>query len=68
MNVAQAIEARRAVKHFDPNHRMTDAEINKLTELARLAPTAYNIQNWRFVVVRDDELRKQLRAVADQRR
>lgn len=64
MNVVQAIEARRAVKHFDPNHRMTDAEVNQLTELARLAPTAYNIQNWRFVVVRDPELRRQLRAAA----
>lgn len=64
MNVAQAIEARRAVKHYDPNHRMTDAEIGKLMELARLAPTAFNIQNWRFVLVRDPELRKQIRAVA----
>ena len=64
MNVVQAIEARRAVKHFDPNHRMTDAEISQLTDLARLAPTAYNIQNWRFVLVRDPELRKQIRAVA----
>jgi nitroreductase len=64
MNVAQAIEARRAVKHFDPNHRMTEEEIGQLMGLARLAPTAFNIQNWRFVLVRDPELRKQIRAVA----
>lgn len=64
MNVAQAIEARRAVKHFDPNHRMSEAEIESLLGLARLAPTAFNIQNRRFVLVRDPELRKQLRAVA----
>lgn len=64
MNVAQAIDARRAVKHYDPNHRMTEVEIEKLLGLARLAPTAFNIQNWRFVLVRDPELRKQIRAVA----
>ncbi len=64
MNVADAIEARRAVKHFDPNHVMTDEEINRLLSLALLAPTSFNIQNWRFVSVRDPELRKQLRAVA----
>jgi nitroreductase len=64
MNVAQAIEARRAVKHYDPNHRMTEAEIENLLGLARLAPTAFNIQNWRFVLVRDPELRKQIRDVA----
>ncbi len=64
MKVTQAIEARRAVKHYDPNHGMTDAEVEGLMRLALLAPTAFNIQNWRFVLVRDPELRKQIRAVA----
>ena len=64
MKVTHAIEERRAVKHYDPNHRMTEAEIDELLRLARLAPTAYNIQNWRFVVVREPALRKRIRAVA----
>lgn len=64
MNVIEAIEARRAVKHFDPEHRMTEAEVGELMRLAVLSPSAFNIQNWRFVLVRDPELRKQVRAVA----
>ena len=64
MNVSSAIETRRSVKHYDPTHRMTDAEIEKLMLLALLAPTAFNIQNWRFVLVQDPELRKQVRAVS----
>lgn len=64
MNVIEAIEARRAVKHFDPEHRMTGEEVGELMRLAVLSPTAFNIQNWRFVLVRDPELRKQVRAVA----
>jgi nitroreductase len=32
--------------------------------LTLLAPTAFNIQNWRFVLVRDPELRKRIRAAA----
>jgi len=32
--------------------------------LAILSPTAFNIQNWRFVVVTDPGLRKQIREVA----
>lgn len=64
MDVSKAIEVRRAVKHYDPNHRMTEVEIEKLMSLALLAPTAFNIQNWRFVLVRDPALRKQIRAVA----
>lgn len=64
MDTLEAIKTRRAVKHYDPEHQMTDDEINQLISLAMLAPTAFNIQNWRFVLVRDPELRKQVRAVA----
>ena len=64
MKTEDAIKARRAVKHFDPDHRMTDEEIHKLLSLAILSPTAFNIQNWRFVVVTDPDLRKRIRKVA----
>ncbi|HWT28512.1 MAG TPA: nitroreductase family protein [Methylophilaceae bacterium] len=64
MNVSTAIETRRSVKAFDAQHRMTQAEIDQLMSLAMLAPTAFNIQNWRFVLVQDPELRKQVRAVS----
>ena len=64
MDVLKAIKVRRAVKHFDANHIMREAEIEKLMRLALLAPTAFNIQNWRFVLVRDPDLRSQIRAVA----
>ncbi|HAL70793.1 MAG TPA: nitroreductase family protein, partial [Verrucomicrobiales bacterium] len=59
-----AITARRAIKHFDPDHRLTEAEIRQLLEAAMQAPTAFNIQHWRFVTVTDPELRKQIRTVA----
>lgn len=64
MKVSEAIERRRAVKGYDADHRMSDAEIEKLMSLAMLSPTAWNIQHWRFVVVREPELRRQIRAAA----
>ena len=64
MNVIEAIETRRAVKHFDADHRMSDEEIQQLLSMAILSPTAFNIQNWRFVQVTDPALRAQLRASA----
>ena len=64
MKTADAIRSRRSIKHFDASHSMTEAEVNELMSLAILSPTAFNIQNWRFVVVGDQELRKQIRAVA----
>jgi nitroreductase len=43
---------------------MSEEEIDRLLSLAMLAPTAFNIQNWRFVLVRDPELRQKIRTVA----
>ena len=64
MKTEEAITGRRAVKHYDPGHQMSDDEIHKLLSLAILSPTAFNIQNWRFVVVSDAELRQKIREVA----
>jgi nitroreductase len=64
MNVTDAIVKRRSVKTFDPQHKMTEQEIAKLMSLAMLSPTAFNIQNWRFVVVTDPVLRQQIREVS----
>ena len=61
MNVNEAIIKRRAIKAYDPKHKMSEEEIAKLMSLAMLSPTAFNIQNWRFVVVTDDALRKKIR-------
>jgi nitroreductase len=43
---------------------MTDEEICELLSLGMKAPTAFNIQHWRFVVVTDPELRQKIRAAA----
>jgi len=64
MHVSEAIGSRRAVKKFDPEHRLTEAEIEQLLSLTIKTPTAFNIQNWRFVLVQDPELRRQIRAVS----
>jgi len=64
MQTIEAIQSRRAVKHFDANHRFNDDQINELFTLAMLSPTAFNIQNWRFVNVIESGLRQQIRAAA----
>ena len=64
MDTFDAIKERRAVKHYDVNHKITNDEINKLMSLAVLSPTSFNMQNWRFVLVKDPEVRKQIRAAA----
>ena len=68
MDTFEAIYARRAVKHYDPDHVMPEEDVRRLFEAAIQSPTSFNIQHWRFVVVRDKELRKQIRAAGTTKR
>ena len=62
MRTIEAIYNRRAIKHFDPNHRLSKDEERKLFEAVIQAPTSFNIQHWRFVVLRDADLRAKIRS------
>jgi nitroreductase len=64
MNVSEAIEARRSVKHYDPDHVMPEQDLAELIRLTKLAPSSFNMQNYRILVVRDPEIRQQIRAAA----
>ena len=64
MNTFDAIRERRSVKHYDSNHKLSDEEIEQLMSLALLSPTSFNIQNWRFVLVKNPEIRKKIRSAA----
>jgi nitroreductase len=58
------IERRVSANLFDAGHTLADAEIEELARLATLAPTAYNLQNWRFIAVRTPETKARLRSLA----
>lgn len=64
MDTLEAIRTRRAIRTYDPDHTISDAELRTMLSAARMAPSAFNIQHCRFVVVRDPALRRELRAVA----
>ncbi|NEP03427.1 MAG: nitroreductase family protein [Okeania sp. SIO2G4] len=61
MDALEVIYQRRAVKHYDPKHKITPEEEQKLLEATIQAPTSFNIQHWRFVILRDPELRQEVR-------
>lgn len=64
MDTIDAIRARRSVKHYDRDHVMPDTDERILLDLARQSPTSFNMQNWRFVNVKDKDLRLKIRDAA----
>jgi len=61
--LSQVIKERRATSSFEdvPIH---SADLEKIIRAGLEAPSGYNLQPWRFVVVTDPEQRKRLRAAA----
>jgi len=59
MDVYEAIKTRRSVRAYQEKDIPEDV-LKRILEAARLAPSAGNRQQWKFIVVRDPELRKKL--------
>ncbi len=61
--LSQAIRERRATPSFDGSH-LPDNDLKKIIEAGLHAPSGYNMQPWRFIVVRTPEQKKRLRAAS----
>jgi nitroreductase len=64
LDTFSAIEQRRSVKHYDTTFTLPEADAKHLLELALLSPTSFNMQNWRFVWVKDATQRQAIQAAA----
>ncbi|MHC4550431.1 MAG: nitroreductase family protein [Planctomycetota bacterium] len=62
--MGKAIRSRRSLKTFDPSHALDDATLREIFDLVTRAPSSFNLQHWRFVVVRDQERKDQLCAAS----
>ena len=64
MLVSEALRRRRAIRDYDPSFAIGDDVFEQLFELVKLTPSAMNLQPWEFILVRDAEAKKRLRACA----
>lgn len=64
MNVLRAIKTRRSVRNY-LDRPVEEKKLNAVLEAGRLAPSAGNRQEWRFVVVRDPAIKMKLSEAAN---
>ena len=64
MDTIELIKQRISTNKFDTSRTLSEAEVKELVSYATEAPSAYNIQNWRFVAVTAPEEKARLRSVA----
>lgn len=58
IKLLQLIEERQSVRKFDLSKTVEKEKIIQCVEAARLAPSACNAQPWKFIVIDEPELRK----------
>lgn len=63
-SITDVILERRATIHFNPAEEVPEEVLEAILKLGTQAPSGYNLQPWRFIVVRDEENRKRLQRVA----
>jgi len=63
MNVSEAILGRRSIRKYD-SRPIEEEKLKKVMEAARLAPSAGNSQQWKFIVVTDPKTKEQVMEAA----
>lgn len=58
------MEARHSVRKYDPNATIPQGELNEILRLAATAPSSWNLQHWRFLVVTDPAIKQKLLPIA----
>ncbi|MBN2287193.1 MAG: nitroreductase family protein [Tissierellales bacterium] len=60
MDFKELAESRRSIQFFDKDAELSDALLEKIINLAVLAPSAYNFQPWRIIAVKSNESKEKL--------
>jgi nitroreductase len=63
-SIAELIKSRVSANSYDTTRPMSEAEVAELVELATHAPSAFNLQNWKFVAVRSAQAKAKLHPLA----
>lgn len=64
MSLIEDLHWRHAVKAYDPTKKLSQEDLMKIVEAARLAPTSSGLQQFRLIVVGDQDLKEKMVAGA----
>lgn len=60
MSLIEDLNWRHAVKAYDPSKKVSEEDLHKILEAARLAPTSSGLQPFRIIVVENQELKEKM--------
>jgi len=60
MDIREVFEKRKSIRKFT-GEPITDEQLKLIMEAAQIAPSASNMQPYKFIVIKDDDFKKELR-------
>jgi len=67
LDVMEAIYSRRSIREFKEGEKISDEFLEKILDAARFAPSPENSQQWRFIVSKDQALKKIVADICEER-
>ena len=64
MSLLENLQWRYATKKYDPTKKVSAEDVNKIVEAARLAPTSSGLQQFRVIVITNQELKNKIVPIA----
>ncbi|MDN7245361.1 nitroreductase family protein [Planococcus shenhongbingii] len=63
--LVKVMKERKSVRAYDSDFKISKEELEEMLTLATSAPSSSNLQAWNFIVIQDQEVKKELRAIAN---
>ena len=64
MSLLENLQWRYATKKYDPTKKVAQEDVDKIVEAARLAPTSSGLQQFRVIVITDQEVKNKIVPIA----
>lgn len=59
--VLEALNFRHACKQFDPEKKIPKDKLDEIVECARLSPSSFGMEAWKFLILESDEIKQKIR-------
>ncbi|WP_018924772.1 nitroreductase family protein [Salsuginibacillus kocurii] len=64
MNTIEAMRERHSIRKFDTDHVMPEEDLQEILDATIEAPSSWNLQHWKFLVIQSDEKKEELLPIA----
>ncbi len=64
MEFSKTIQQRQSVKSYRTDKTIGDSELDSLMQEVVLSPSSFNLQHWKFIAVKSDGIKKQIKDAA----